>query len=934
MAGDEQATRGSVRDLYLNRSPVLVLTLTSAAALAGGLLLLGATLWSFPALGLAGVVIATIAAWVTTDYTAARWRKNPPGWRIFVCVAAVAGAVLVVIGEVVRAPTIAFIGLMALTVGIGPLVGEIRDDAETGAEWWMQAGLATGLVSAIVVSSDVSGWLRLAACVGLIVGFGLFTGGLSTMCAEDRVPAAWVLRIVPGDARQRGLIVAGTGLVVAFAGLVVGQSQVAAVGAWLTVVAMIMLSVRPARFGMSTLMKRSVLVAGVAMVSIGGYQLYVSGIAGRSEWFVVFVVLTVALAGGWIVWRGATLFIVVVLGFVLCWGLFAHTVSDPNHISTVADDDPVAAQVVAFGDSFISGEGAPEFFEGTDQRGDERNECRRAPTAYPALIADDDSLDFLACSGAKLRDVLDLAVDDAANDPENQEAISDAIEQMDDDADETMISDAEMSAIEASTMEAGTDDRRSQLPCTVPDEVSLGQYPCGPDGVYGSRLQIDHLPADRSATELVLLSIGGNDVRFGDIVAGCLLPGSCAERREVWLDNVSALGPELTEGYRRIKAAFGGDVPIVVMPYPLVLTEDTCDDSPLEVSEHEFIFEFTTVLNRQIESSAAQAGVHYFAPGAFSLSGNRICESPDRALNLIQLQPSDGPVTERMKPGSWTHNSMHPNERGHQMIAAALDSWLTEQDIVGSGNPAPVDASAAPLLDVRVARPYPVAPNVIEQLRSSGTSGAAAGDCDFGQIDSFATRVAIFDEQPSDGSRAEAFRVPVTGADTTATICVTDSAGTWLALTPVETRRDESVSRLPSAEPIAEIRDGTIFVSGGRPERSCPPERDEHLCSLQWILFTTPNESTTEGDPSADRSWSLRAVQYCTLDDDCEDTFSEWRTDQISQAGRRVGATIGVIFVGGWLLALGIELVNAGRIQSRIRPRFTATPDSDAASPA
>jgi len=676
-------------------------------------------------------------------------------------------------------------------------------------------------------------------------------------------------------------------------------------------------------------MKRSILVSGLGLVCIAGYQLYATGTFGRSAWFTAFIVSTVALAGAWIVWRGATLFIGVIFGFAFVWGLFSYTTPDADHVSgTTANESTAAAGVVAFGDSFISGEGAPTFYAGTDQKGERRNECRRAPTAYPVLISltpdgrpadatgaepapglTEPGLDFFACSGAKLREVLALQTDDLIIDDENRTAVDDAMEV----AEETGDADA-IESIE-SVGEPEADVMTAMADCDIPPGRSVGQYPCGPDGVYGSQLQLDDLAADRSATQLVLLSVGGNDVRFGDIVAGCLLPGSCAERREIWLDNVAAIGPELTEAYARIRSAFDDEVPIVVMPYPLVLTENTCADSPLDASEHEFIFEFTTVLNRQIATSAAQAGVHYFAPGAFALQGNRLCESDARAINLIRLQPSDGPVFTRLNPGAWTHNSMHPNQLGHRMIADALRDWLERNAIVGSGNPDPSDASATPLLDVRIARPFAVAPAVDEELSDSGV-----GECGFDQIDSFATRIEVFDEEPGDGTPVEAFRVPVAGADPSAPLCVTNSSGDWTIPDPSEDRSgDGSTTRLPSAEPAVEIIDGRVFVSGGRPDDRCRDGHVDDLCEFQWILFSPPAE---EDAPMAERTWSLRAVQYCTTDPDCENTFGEWTDSQISQAARRVAATLGMIFLGGWLFALGIELVAPRGLSSKIRRRL------------
>ena len=657
---------------------------------------------------------------------------------------------------------------------------------------------------------------------------------------------------------------------------------------------MIILSVRPERFDLSPTMQWSVFGAGAGLVLLAGYQLFTTDAVGRSVGFVTFVVATIALAGAWIVWRGATLFLGVLIGFAFVWGLFSNTTSDPTGVGSEADGGDVASSgVVAFGDSFISGEGATRFYAGTDQKGAERNECRRAPTAYPVLVslgvgeatADGSAaidgltnvgLDFVACSGAKLAQVVDTTMD-------------------------------------------GEDDVVGSLSCEVRDDVALGQYPCGPSGVYGSALQLDHLSPNHDDTQLVLVSIGGNDVRFGDIVAGCLLPGSCAERREVWLDNVAALGPELTAGYETLRATFdpdgSRDVAIVAMPYPLVLTERTCAGSPLGASEHEFIYEFTTVLNQQLATSARQAGVHFFEDGSFAFEGHRLCEAGDRAINLIGLQPTAGPLADRLNPGSWIHNSMHPNELGHRLTAEALTEWLNDNHVVGGGNPAPDPLATVELLAVRTARPYAVAPSTLDDLRAAAVDG-----CGFDGLTSFATRVAVFDEQGAGDNRP--FRVPIAGADPGSTICATDAAGRWSVLTPSKGSADMSA---PSERPTATVQDGRVFITGGRPSSDCPPsEQDDGACAFQWVLFATAPNTATSGDmisdaDPADRVWSLRAVRYCSTDPDCESTFREWSAAQIAQATRKVAPPAAMIFLGGWLLALGWNLLPRKPIPNRLR---------------
>ena len=279
--------------------------------------------------------------------------------------------------------------------------------------------------------------------------------------------------MLPGDAEQRGLAAAGVGIVSTVIGVAVGMLVVVLFGVWLVLVAMIVLSVRPRRFGLSVTMQWTIFVAGIGLVIVAGYQLFTTDAVGRSVTFLTFVVLTIALAGGWIVWRGATLFIAVLVGFVFVWGLFSHTSFDGGQVSSAPRDVEATRGVVAFGDSFISGEGAPKFFDGTDRRGDDRNECRRAPTAYPALIAlrggeptgcrsgqgieglSNDGLDFYACSGAKLAQVLDTTPEDGR--PDNA-------------------------------------DR--DLPCDPDDPLAVGQYPCSPH--RGLRVPPPDRPPPRS----------------------------------------------------------------------------------------------------------------------------------------------------------------------------------------------------------------------------------------------------------------------------------------------------------------------------------------------------------------------------------------------------------------------------------------------------
>ncbi len=96
-------------------------------------------------------------------------------------------------------------------------------------------------------------------------------------------------------------------------------------------------------------------------------------------------------------------FIIAIAAVV--WTLGHRSVPEPTDLKPERGD----AVFAALGDSFISGEGAEEFYEGTNQPG--VSTCRRAPTAYSPLLLLErldgvpNHLRFLACSGDEIEDI-------------------------------------------------------------------------------------------------------------------------------------------------------------------------------------------------------------------------------------------------------------------------------------------------------------------------------------------------------------------------------------------------------------------------------------------------------------------------------------------------------------------------------------------------
>ena len=286
----------------------------------------------------------------------------------------------------------------------------------------------------------------------------------------------------------------------------------------------------------------------------------------------------------------------ILVGFVAGWL--------QNAIASPFDEEPGGGpvKVVAMGDSYISGEGATQFFRNTDN---DSNRCRRAPTAYPYAIKRilDLNLVFTACSGAKTTDIMTRA-----------------------------------------------------------------QYPSSNSSVFGGQPQIDVL-GDHDDVDIVLLSVGGNDAKFGEIGHACALRrADCRANADDWLQNLEVVGARLVDTYSAVKAA-APEAEVFVMTYPNPFGSTYCRDIPT-ISRGEYFFlrdEFIPALNDTIRAAARSTEVSLIdLEDAFDT--RRICEAKpkDAAINIVGLSRRSA---GDFQFGRAFHNSFHPNALGHIMFA-------------------------------------------------------------------------------------------------------------------------------------------------------------------------------------------------------------------------------------------------------------------------
>ena len=494
----------------------------------------------------------------------------------------------------------------------------------------------------------------------------------------------------------------------------------------------------------------------------------------------------------------AELFVVLVLvGFVVVWVSIDRIDPDPAGL-----EDTGNGRIVALGDSYTSGEGSTMFFPGTNQRGTQRNECRRSSTAYPYLVAEQlgMGLEFYACSGAKTSDI-----------------------------------------------------------------YHTGQMPRSPPGVAGTGPQLANLSGeDLSGIRAVVVSIGGNDANFGKIGEACVLPGSCAEFRENWLYNVSHIGKDITRAFWRIKRKVGKDIPIVAVPYPLLLREEGCGWSALRPSEHDFLVEFVTVLDDRIRNAAATAGINFLERGLFAFDGKKICDGhgpDDTAMNFFNLHPQEGGFVDRINPTNWIHGTFHPKPEGHQAMATILADWLRwklkEVDIGGPANPRP-DPDAE--FDIRRV-------SVVETVLANPLSLPPDLDCPVTELTAFATLIPLIDAN-------DPFPLHASDQDP---ICYTRLDGTWTTWRPGDPNGVVVVDEL-----------GDISIN---PELPTDDAR-------QHFVFK---------EPGPKGRWQLRIAEFCAAKTGCSYNLGYWMKDQIKASTRSWVIPAMLVFIGAWLVGAALK---------------------------
>jgi hypothetical protein len=205
-----------------------------------------------------------------------------------------------------------------------------------------------------------------------------------------------------------------------------------------------------------------------------------------------------------------------------------------------------------------------------------------------------------------------------------------------------------------------------------------------------------------SSTDLVTLTIGGNDAHFFEIIVECVLDVACHAQifdpltgqtyEEYILSEIERLRSPLLDLYREVRDRAAG-ASVLALGYPGIVGGRECPDLILgipftqgartaaqrfEPEEQAFMERARRRLNEVIDAAAADAGViflddHLGRGISARFEGHEACGSGESWIRGFTLPLFNERVDPRLNS---LLASLHPNERGQLELAKAVNEFL------------------------------------------------------------------------------------------------------------------------------------------------------------------------------------------------------------------------------------------------------------------
>ena len=284
---------------------------------------------------------------------------------------------------------------------------------------------------------------------------------------------------------------------------------------------------------------------------------------------------------------------------------------------------------IGMGDSYTSGEGAFDYRDGTDT---ESNSCHTSVHSYPMLLTKDLFTSLgghsVACSGARINDI-----SSGSSGYRGQVRNGFSLSELQKDRPEFLES------IESNY---------------VPGYVAQHRF------------------IKRWQPKVVTVSIGGNDIGFGDLLERCVMPhvsrhhsdnvcfNTYEDRVEV-TNLIDKTVPRWTGLFKQLRSD-SPETQIYAIGYPDIIddTGNCAINVNLGKSELEFAKELVVYINNGIKKAADVADVPY-VDITRALVGHRLCEAKSHNVAVNGL-------TAGRDAFVFARESYHPNALGHQLI--------------------------------------------------------------------------------------------------------------------------------------------------------------------------------------------------------------------------------------------------------------------------
>jgi lysophospholipase L1-like esterase len=342
------------------------------------------------------------------------------------------------------------------------------------------------------------------------------------------------------------------------------------------------------------------------------------------------------------------------------------TVTDNNGLYELAPTASIHSLIdyLALGDSYTSGEGAFDYETGTDTGDDV---CHLSTHSYPVLLTHDlfspSGGHSVACSGAVINDV--------GNTSGSYQGQVRGV--------------ADFDQLNQSNPTLLSSVLANFLPGYVAQQRFVSQYQPG----------------------VVTVSVGGNDIGFGDILQRCVEPhvslhpsdDTCFNTYEDRLEVTNLIDrtvPRWTALYNQLQAE-SPESRIYVVGYPQIIADTgNCGVNVLlSKSELEFAEELIGYLNNAIQQAAGDAGVSY-VDISDALVGHRLCEATgsDVAVNGLTAGTDAGPLGSKI----FGQESYHPNALGQELMEQAILKQTHNLVAPAAATP-PADNGSTSILD-------------------------------------------------------------------------------------------------------------------------------------------------------------------------------------------------------------------------------------------